>query len=393
VAARRGPRLTAGATPIVPITAVSPLSPGLAVLAVLAWALGCVLAALTGAILAHRVLRERRRRAAVDLEAPARRHLADWAAARTAAQTDAALRALVPALRALPTGAALHVLVDATDARLTADAGASLGGALRDEAWVARVLLGAGDRRWWRRLEAGRLLALTGTPADAATLRRLLGDCHVAVRSAASRALATAADAALVAEVVRALPAQPPSLQRLQAGELRTHADAAESALIECLGATGDGAATAPALRAWAALAASLQRPRGVTALLPHAAHPDAETRAEVVRALSHCPSPAVLRVLAERLGDDAPAVRAAAAQAAGQLGPVGVRLVPALAQGLADADGLVRLNAALSLAQIGEPGRAALRAARTHGDRHARDTALFAAGLSDGALLELAAA
>jgi HEAT repeat protein len=381
---------------------VAPPSPALAVLAVLAWALGCVLVALAGALLVHRVLRDRLGRDVAEREAPARAHLVAWVAAATPGHAAAALRAAVPALRALPPGDALRVLVHVADAQLPAGAGAALGAALRGEPWVRAAVAGAGARAWWRRLEAARLLALTGTAADAPTVRALLADPHVAVRCAATRALGAAADGALVGDVVRALPAQPASLQRLQAGALRAHADAAEPALVACLaGAGADGGAdrgagrtpAASDLRAWAALAAALQRPRAAAALLPYADHADAEVRAEVVRALGRCPSPAGVRALAERLGDPAPAVRAAAAQAAGQLGPVGVRLVPALAQRLADDDGAVRLGAALALAQAGEPGRAALRAARAHDDRRARDTALFAAGLSDGALLELAAA
>lgn len=393
-------------------------SAGVALLVALAVALGSVLVVLTGTLVAHRVLRERGRDAAISRAEPARRLLAAWATSAAGAAGIAALGELVAALRALPRADALRLVVNATSAQLPRAASAALGAALRDEPWVRHVLRGAGAHAWWRRLEAARLLAIVGGVADAPTLRRLLADPHVAVRAAATRGLRAAADAALVTDVVRALPAQPPSLQRLQTGELCAHPEAAEGALLACLAAPENaapppvapptpappvaalptvarsaGARSAGALVAWAGLAAALRRPRAAAALLPHAGHADPEARAAVARALGACPSPAALRALGAHLDDPSPTVRAAAAQAAGHLGPAGVRLAAPLARGLADTDGGVRLHTALALAQLGEPGRAALRAARAGGSREARDTALFVAGLSDGALLELAAA
>jgi len=378
------------------------LAPFAALVALVA-ALGGVLVVLTGALVVHRVLRERGRGAAAARAEPARRLLTTWTMAAGGTAAGPALAELVAALRALPRADALHLVVNATSAQLPPAASAALGAALREEAWVQHVLRGAGARAWWRRLEAARLLAIVGAVADTPALRRLLADPHVAVRAAATRGLRAAADAALVTEVVRALPTQPPGLQRLQTGELCAHAEAAEAALLACLtapagggGAGGAGGAVPPpaaALQAWAALAAALRRPRAAAALVAHAGHASPEARAAVARALGTCPSPAALRALGEHLSDASPIVRAAAAQAAGHLGPAGLRLAAPLAHGLADAEGSVRLHAALALAQLGEPGRAALRAARATGSREARDTALFVSGLSDGALLELAAA
>ena len=61
-----------------------------------------------------------------------------------------------------------------------------------------------------------------------------------------------------------------------------------------------------------------------------------------------------------------------------------------ALAPLLADRVWLVRLRAALSLAQLGERGRAALRVANEGNDRFAREMATMVSGLTDGAVLEL---
>lgn len=363
----------------------------LAVLAVLALALGVVLVTLAGALLVHRVLRARvghRPRARAET---ARGLLADWVARAEAepdAGPDARLADLVRALRPLPRREALRAVAEATTHRLSPNAAGALGAALRDEVWARRVLAGAAARGWRPRLDAACLLAVIGTPDDAPGMRVLLDDPHVAVRSAATLGLRSAAGAGLVADVVRALPAQPPTLRGLQMRELRGHAAGAEAALLACLA----GALDAGALAAWAALAAVLQRPRAVAALVPYAVHAHDEARAAVARALGACPSPTAVRVLQACLGDPAPEVRRAAAHATARLGPLALRLAPALSACLADADGEVRLRAALALAQCGEPGRTALRAARALEDRVARDTALLVSGLSDGALLELAA-
>lgn len=50
-----------------------------------------------------------------------------------------------------------------------------------------------------------------------------------------------------------------------------------------------------------------------------------------------------------------------------------------------------VRFRAGLSLAQIGEPGRQALRELRLASDRYGVDMATMIPGLSDGGVTELA--
>lgn len=362
-------------------------------LVVLGVTLGCVLSALVGALVVHRLLRARRGATTRDRVEPARRQLAAWAAGTQGAGA-ARLDGLAAALRALPTADALRLVVDAVDGQLSAGAGAELGAALRDEPWVARVRRGLTARVWWRRLEAARLLAVTGTPDDVPVLRRLLADRHVAVRAAAMRCLRTVHDAALVTDLVAELPALPPALRALQATALRDHAAAAEAALVAVLAATPPGDAAGEArVAAWAGLAAAIRRPRAVAALLPFADAAAPGCRAAVARALGTCPSIGALRAVEACLRDPDADVRAAAAQAAGHLGPVALRLIPALAACLADLDPEPRLHAALALAQLGEPGRAALRTARGRGERAARDIALLVSGLPDGAVLELAAA
>jgi hypothetical protein len=78
-------------------------------------------------------------------------------------------------------------------------------------------------------------------------------------------------------------------------------------------------------------------------------------------------------------------------AQAARSLGALGAReSVPALAAAVGDAAWWVRYRAALGLAQLGEPGRVALRTLRSGPDRMARDMSTLVSGLPFGMVAEL---
>ena len=79
---------------------------------------------------------------------------------------------------------------------------------------------------------------------------------------------------------------------------------------------------------------------------------------------------------------------RSAACRTLGELGSR--NCVAALAPMLSDPIWLVRVRAAVSLAQLGERGRAALRTARAGQDRFARDMATMVTGLTEGAILEM---
>ena len=101
-----------------------------------------------------------------------------------------------------------------------------------------------------------------------------------------------------------------------------------------------------------------------------------------------HADSEAALRAM---LKDDDWRVRAQAARGLGALGATAA--IPELSGALVDRSWWVRFRSALSLAQLGETGRRALRTARERSDRYAADMAKMVSGLSDGAVVELAEA
>jgi hypothetical protein len=80
--------------------------------------------------------------------------------------------------------------------------------------------------------------------------------------------------------------------------------------------------------------------------------------------------------------------VRAQAARALGTLADT--ESVPLLRRALADVNWWVRFRSGLALAQLGEPGRTALRECRTARDRYASDMAAMISGLSSGSIIEL---
>ncbi|HYD52758.1 MAG TPA: HEAT repeat domain-containing protein, partial [Gemmatimonadaceae bacterium] len=79
---------------------------------------------------------------------------------------------------------------------------------------------------------------------------------------------------------------------------------------------------------------------------------------------------------------------RAQAARALGTLADQ--EAVPLLKRALADVNWWVRFRSGLALAQLGEPGRAALRETRGARDRYAADMAAMVSGLSSGSIIEL---
>jgi hypothetical protein len=317
----------------------------------------------------------------------------------SAARLDAAVRGylvdgllapVVAELRRVPPAVALDQVLRLGRERLADDARPALGAALRDERWVRRALRGAGDPRWWRRLQAAHLLGVVGRAGDTPAVERLLGDRNVAVRAAATAALPVVDNAALAPRLVRDLPAQPDGLRRQQADVLRACYRHAEPALLACL---ADPDAPPAALVAWVRLADALGTPAALRAALPLHGHADARVRAAAAHALARCFDPAALAALAALLDDPDPRPRAAAAHAAAAFGPAARRLVPALTARLADPAWDVRFRAALTLAQLGEPGRRALREARATPDRAVAELAVMVAGLSDGAVREMAIA
>lgn len=293
---------------------------------------------------------------------------------------------VVEALRKLPSDAALAFASELHDTRIPLPMRAGLGAALRDEPWTAWAMAGATSWRWWRRLDAARALGIVGTRADANRLRLLLGDKHPAVRLAAAQALAAVDDPPLVRTAVTRYPGETLAVRLFITSTLRTVWHLAEAPLQDLL-----GAADAPAadLAAWLALAESLNLPSHRAAITALAVHANPEVRAAAARALRRYPHAESVETVRRLLDDPQDFVRAAAAQALGMLRATEAE--PELARGLTDHAWWVRFRCALSLALLGESGRAALRRARQSPDHFARDMALMTSGLSDGAVLELA--
>jgi len=291
---------------------------------------------------------------------------------------------VVRALRELPSGTAIGYV--SLLARQTIPMGNrdELADALRGERWVSAAIAQRGSRFWWHRLEAARALSLVAGPRERDAVAELLGDPHPAVQIAAAAAVPRVADPVILGQVFDRLDRLPKVVRHYLTSVLAQTRSAAGSALAERIRRD----APFPQLAAWIELAESIDDQGAVQAAMAHLGHGAAAVRRSLARALRRRPGPDSERVLLVLLRDPDFSVRAAAARTLGELGPTSV--VPALAPLLGDDVWIVRLRAAIALAQAGERGRAVLRAARTGADRFARDMASMVVGLSDGALLEI---
>ena len=294
---------------------------------------------------------------------------------------------LASALRRLPERDALDQLTVHVAPRVTPELLAPLARALREDRWVRRTLDQASSRHWWRRLDAARLLAVVGSVRDRTLLRSLLGDRHPAVQAAASICLTRLGDKGLIDEVLDTLHTRPPIVRVFQLRILKESWRLTVPALTERLVPT----APLAKLQAWITLAENLVDHRFLPALIGFRSHPVVEIRISAARALRAYLHPDSEAVLRQMLLDDDWRVRAQAARGLGAL--TASAAVPELNTALADRSWLVRFRAALSLAQLGEVGRRALRGARDRPDRFAADMAAMVSGLSDGAVVELAEA
>ena len=288
-------------------------------------------------------------------------------------------------LRMVTRQAALDETLAAVANRVPAGRLEELSQALRGEAWVAAFLAGASSRLWWHRLAAARALTAAGTERDRPLLARLLGDPLPAVQMAAAGAVERLADRALIARMLDALVTRSLVVRRIQMRTLQATWSLTGPLLLERLAAKADGAR----LGIWIALADLAADPAAVAAAAVYANHAEMEVRVAVAKLLRHYFHASTTGSLSALLRDSEWPVRAAAARTAGALGDQ--RLVPLLRGALADGAWWVRFRAALSLAQMGEPGRTALREAAAGPDRFARDMAAMVSGLSGGGVLELA--
>ena len=302
----------------------------------------------------------------------------DWIAA------EGPVKDVVAGLRALPPSNVVGYASFLVRSIVPSERRAELAELLRGEAWVRRAIANASSRRWWRRIDAARALAIVGTPEDRPTVQRLLEDVHPAVLVAAVACLPLVADAAVVNRVLDRYPLLTPVIRKYlvsKLAELPVHVDPLLAARL--------GPLEQPeALAEWVRLAGALGLPAALRAAALLTAHESALVRAAVASALRRMPSGAGLHALGILLNDSNASVREEAAASLGALGSA--MAVPMLEAAMHDRAWQVRRRAGLALAQLGEPGRAVVISLRADPDPYVASMATLASGLTDGALLEL---
>jgi HEAT repeat protein len=291
---------------------------------------------------------------------------------------------VVEALNSLRPDEALGQLVHLATQSVPANQIVELTSLIRDTPWVRSILGRARSYRWWRRLEAARLLAVVGGPGDRDLFRKLLKDKHPAVQSVATAGLPRVVDLDSVAFVLDNLPHRAVAVRLYQFSMLRETYLYTEPVLLARL--TFDAAPEH--LEVWISLAEAVGSYELLHKVLTLRTHPQGSVRLAVARALRkfyHPEAPPALRAM---VADPDWRVRAQAARALGTLADT--ESVPLLKRSLADVNWWVRFRSGLALAQLGEPGRAALRECRTARDRYASDMAAMISGLSSGSIIEL---
>lgn len=291
---------------------------------------------------------------------------------------------VVAALRALPGASALGFTGNLARTTIPWAQRGELAAALRGEPWVQHALRGASSRRWGRRLEAARCLALVGEPSDGALLEALLDDAYPAVAIAAVAALPRVADAQLVGMALDRLVSLPNVVRLYLQGTLRELRTIVGPALASRL------LSDAPprSLARWAELAGALEIPAALDCVPRLATHPTVRVRIAVARALRRAPRAETVVVLQRMLLDEDHGVRAVAARSLGEL--ASTVAIPALLAVAHDSSWIVRYRAVLALSQLGEPGRNAVRMLRSDSDRYVAEMATLITGLGDGALLDM---
>lgn len=254
---------------------------------------------------------------------------------------------------------------------------------LRRSGLAARELARLRHRSATRRIEACRLVGRLGDPGAVPSLLERLRDPDPGVRREAVRALGE----------LQAVDAIPDLAQAIEAlGEW--------SNLLLVMALVRMGPGGVPAV---GALLATSRSPGMTKALLQVtgrlgraadpgmirtlASHPDSEVRVEAVRALGLvAPDAESAAVCLAAMDDPEWPVRALAASSLGRLRDA--RAIPRLARAMGDPAYWVRHHAAEAMAELGEPGAAALRRALDDINPFVRDMAsqtLFMRGLARG--------
>jgi len=242
------------------------------------------------------------------------------------------------------------------------------------------------SRFWWRRLVGARMLAVLGGEKDLSVVRRLVSDKHPAVKVAAIAVLRRVCTPELLASVLDEAIAAPSVVRHYFFDTLLTVGPALVPTLRQRLGMPRDDHEIPALLR----LAGEVGAPELLVAILPHARHPDMETRAAAARALGAYPHAQACDALVGLLSDHHWQVRARAASALGSIRALDARDV--LTAALRDANWWVRLRAAVALRQLGPAGVSLLKTAERSGDRFAAEMARYTLGLTDAAVADYVA-
>lgn len=338
---------------------------------------GLLLCALIVLVILNRWFRLRRRAKVhprrVALDASLRR----WVAGTTP------LTGVLVGLARLPVPLAVDTLVS-WSARVPGARWRQLATALEQQWWVRLVRANSGSARWWKRLESARFLSVAAVPKDAARLVRLINDPHPAVHIAAVASLERIENTSLTLAALERLPRLPPTVQAYYAAMLQRSRPTVVQHLLKRLRRADD-----PALPRLAEFAGRLAEPALRERITALDAHPDAEVRIQVARAVGSFPHRESVASLTRLISDDAWQVRAQAARSLGMIADAST--VPLVRAALRDAVWWVRLRAALALMRFAAPGRNALLEAEVGGDPDARDMAKLVLGLPAQALAEFA--
>lgn len=291
---------------------------------------------------------------------------------------------LATVLETLRPDDAVNQLVAMATSRVPTAQLAELCAEIRDASWVSKVLDRHRSSRWWRRLQAARLLSVVGGPRHVGILRILLADPHPAVEGAAAASLPGVADLDAVTYVLEHLPRKPLVVRMYQFSMLKEAWSYTIPALLERLTMDGPPAS----LEVWIALAEAMGNPDLLERVSKLHAHADPEVRIAVARGLKTYYHPQGWAVLLQMLTDRDWRVRGQAVRSLGALGNEGH--VPAIQKAMNDPQWWVRFRAGLALAQMGDAGRTALRDARSSSDRYTAEMAAMIGGLSPGSIVEL---
>lgn len=292
--------------------------------------------------------------------------------------------ALAAAFAKLPPSVAARQMQALGGSLLAEEQMRELAARVRNDAWVVETLEQGTSRRWWKRMEAARLLAMVCSKWDQPLLARLVMDPHPAVAAAATASIGRHAERELIEEVVRRIPALPPTARLQQMHGLRRHSEIVTPLVVAALGET----LPAEDLQVMVRFGEILGTPAALAAIVKLAMHPDGPVRASVARALRAAYVPGAAEAALELLKDPDWRVRAAAARALEGLKVTAA--VPALSAALRDPQWWVRFRAAVALSGLGERGRTALEEAVVGDDNFARQMAIHVGSLSEANRLDM---